>query len=54
MAVYTNSSVRFFHGTEPDVIEATVAAYILTLDTTTHPIIAIVALWDGVLVVAGA
>jgi hypothetical protein len=54
MAVYANSAVRFFHGTDKDVMETQIAAYILTLDATTHPVIGIFQLGDGVMVVAGA
>lgn len=54
MATYANCTVRYFHGTEPDTLETQIAAYILTLDTTTHPVIGIFAVHGGVLVVAGA
>ncbi len=54
MAVYANSEVRYFEGTDPDVMETQIAAYLLTLDSTTHKVIAIFAFFTGVLVVSGA
>ncbi len=53
MAVYTNSSVEYIQGTKTN-LAAAIAAYILTLDSTTHPVIGIFQYGAGVLVVAGA
>jgi tetrahydromethanopterin S-methyltransferase subunit B len=54
MAVYTNVEVHFIHGCEADVMEAKLDAYITTLDSTTHPVLAVVPYRDGVLVISGA
>ncbi len=54
MAVYANSSVDYIEaGTKSD-LAAAIAAHILTLDATTHPVIGIFKYGAGVLVAAGA
>jgi hypothetical protein len=54
MAAFANCECRYFEGTDADVLEVQIATYILTLDSTTHPIISIFALYTGVMVVSGA
>lgn len=54
MANYGTSGAQFFHGTDPDKMAIAIAAWILTIDSTTHPILAMCPMADGVLVITGA
>ena len=54
MAVYGNSSVQYIEAGTKAALAAAIAAYILTLDSTTHPVLGIFQYGVGVLVVAGA
>jgi hypothetical protein len=54
MAAYANVTVRFFHGTDPDVMETQIDTYITALDSTTEKVISVFPFKDGIVIVSGA